>query len=92
MRIAIVQPDELTSFASFLESQCEDIKSQKIRTATAFSSLGNDWRDANYHQFDKTFQEALKALDSFFQTSDEFASFLRKKAQKANDYLSRGGY
>ncbi len=85
----IVDPDEQRAFASFLDSLVASLSEKRGNTAHAFERLRQTWKDARYSEFEKNFAAASADLDQFLAAAKAYADFLRRKAQKADDYLRR---
>lgn len=54
-----------------------------------FTSLGSTWRDQEHQKFAHEYQQTMKVIQKFLQTSDQHIPFLKRKAQRARDYLNQ---
>jgi len=84
---AIVDPDELRRFASFLDSIAESIRNKRTVVGSSFGSLKEVWRDQKYAQFERVFSETTTQLDRFLRDAANYAQYLRKKAAIVDRYL-----
>lgn len=87
MSQAIVDPDEVRRFAAKLQEMAAYLQNRKNHVKSSFSDLHDVWRDQKYSQFDRIFSEAATRLDQFLRYSEMYADYLKKKAQKADQYL-----
>lgn len=83
----IVNPDELRRFAVYLNDLREQLQHRRFSTEHAFEQLRQNWRDAKYDAFARTFQETCRDLNQFLTALDTYAEFLRRKAALADRYL-----
>jgi len=86
---AIVDPDEVRRFASFLESMAESLKTKKHGVSSRFNELKDVWRDEKYGQFQRVFTETSAKLDQFLQHAEIYGHYLKVKAQKVDKYLEQ---
>ena len=86
MAMAIVDPEELLSFANTLEQYLTDIEERTGMLSGAFERLGETWRDEKRASFEDTYHHLLNALNAFKENSSEQIPYLRAMAEKINDY------
>lgn len=84
---AIVDPRELRSFAAVLTSTVGELRGRKSQVTHSFGDLHSHWRDKKYSEFDRLFTETMGRLEVFLNRSEEYTRYLRKKAEKAEQYL-----
>lgn len=89
MAKAIVDPDELRRFAQELKKFNGEIQNSMSSLQARFSGLGDTWQDHEQAKFAQDFQETMKVLRRFIETSDHQAPFLLRKAQRIEDYLNQ---
>jgi len=84
---AIVDPAELRNFAATLKRFTGDLKSDTSNLKAQFNRLGDTWRDQEHARFAREFEQTMRVLDHFIQTSEQHIPFLLRKAQRAEEYL-----
>lgn len=84
---AIVDPAELRNFAATLKRFTGDLKSDTTNLKAQFNRLGDTWRDLEHAKFAREFEQTMRVLDHFIQTSEQHIPFLLRKAQRAEEYL-----
>ena len=85
----IASPEEMRSFASTLERVLQDLRQAKSSTSQQYEDLRESWRDQQYKQFARSFEDLDRDLDSFLRDAAAYAHYLRLKAARADDYLRR---
>lgn len=86
MSMAIVDPEELLSFAAMLDQYLRDIEEKTGMLSGSFERLGETWRDEKRASFEETYHQLLGALSAFSQNSAEQIPYLRSLAEKIKDY------
>lgn len=86
---AIVNPSELRQFASSLKQFNTELSSSTARLEAQFRRLGDTWRDQEHARFAQEFEQTVRVIRRFMQISDDQIPFLLRKAQAAEEYLSR---
>jgi len=84
---AIVDPAELRNFAATLKRFTNDLKSSTSNLKAQFNRLGDTWRDQEHAKFAQEFEQTMRVMDRFIQTSEQHIPFLLRKAQRAEEYL-----
>lgn len=85
---AIVNPDELESFARNLKTFNTQLRDGMARLQGQFGQLGDTWRDQEHAKFAQEFQQTMRVLNHFMQSADQQIPFLQKKARIIRDYLN----
>lgn len=85
----IVDPDEQRKFASFLHQLVAQLKERSRALQSTKGALGEVWKDANFNEFEKSFDATIIKLDRFFFEADSYCAYLRKKADLGDRYLRR---
>ena len=85
----IVDPAEMRRFANAVDRLREKLQAKRANVMRKHESLKETWKDAKYQSFDKVFTNTLEDLDQFIKKTAEYSAYLRKKAAKAEKYLSR---
>ncbi|MEM1443290.1 MAG: WXG100 family type VII secretion target [Verrucomicrobiota bacterium] len=89
MSKAIVDPEELRRFAQELKKFNGEIQNSMSSLQARFSALGDTWQDHEHAKFAQDFQETIKTLRRFVESSEQQAPFLLRKAQRIEDYLNQ---
>lgn len=89
MAKAIVDPDELRRFAQELKKFNGEVQSSVSSLQARFSALGDTWQDHEQAKFAQDFQETMKTLRRFIESSEQQTPFLLRKAQRIEDYLNQ---
>jgi uncharacterized protein YukE len=87
MAQAIVDPDELLTFASDLFASAHRSRITCAVASAEFSRLGEVWRDDNHRTFADSFQASISRMQRFADDAEDYADFLRRKARLAEEYL-----
>jgi uncharacterized protein YukE len=86
---AVVNPEELERFAQNLAQFNAQMRDSMSSLQGQFSALGDTWRDQEQVKFAQEFQQTMRVLHQFIRVADDHIPFLRRKAQKARDYLNQ---
>jgi nitrate/nitrite-specific signal transduction histidine kinase len=84
---AIVDPRELRSFAAILSETVGQVRANRSQVVHSFTDLHGHWRDKKYSEFERMFNETMARLEDFANRSESYVKYLRKKAEKAEQYL-----
>ena len=87
MAQAIVDPDELREFASNLRHYNELIAEATTNMQSQFAKLGETWRDQEQVKFANEFEQTLRVIRQFHETSEEHIPLLLRKAEDVDKYL-----
>ena len=86
---AIVNPEELETFARMLQQFNSDLNDSTRRLGGQFARLGETWRDQNHQKFAAEFEQTVRNLQHFMRAADEEIPQVRSQATAIRDYLSR---
>jgi len=89
MAKAMVDPEELRRFAEELKRFNGDLQNSMSSLHARFAALGDTWQDQEQAKFAQEFQETMKVLRRFLETSTHQGPFLLRKAQRIEDYLKQ---
>jgi uncharacterized protein YukE len=89
MARAMVEPEELRRFAEELKRFNGDLQNSMSSLQARFSALGDTWQDQEQMKFAQEFQETMKVLRRFLETSAHQGPFLMRKAQRIEEYLKQ---
>jgi len=89
MAKADVDPAELQRFARELTRFSSELESLINRLHARMQGLQQSWRDQEQRKFEEEFNQTIKALSRFMESSNKHAAFLVKKAKHIEDYLQQ---
>jgi WXG100 family type VII secretion target len=89
MSKAIVDPNELRRFAEELKRFNGDLQNSLSSLQARFAALGDTWQDQEHVKFAQEFQETMKMLRRFMESSTHQGPFLLRKAQRIEEYLNQ---
>lgn len=84
---AVVDPDELRQFARKLKKFNTELRDRLASLNADMSSLSATWRDQEHKRFAEQFDQHLKMISRFLETSDRHIPYLARKADQIDDYL-----
>jgi uncharacterized protein YukE len=84
---AVVDPDELREFARALRKFNQDVRDRVSRLNQQLSALGTSWRDQEQKRFVQQYDEHVKMLGRFLETSERHVPYLLRKADQIDEYL-----
>lgn len=84
---AVVDPDELRQFASKLKKFNHDLREHLGSLNRDMAALSATWRDQEHKRFAEEFDEHLKMIGRFLETSDRHVPYLVRKAEQIDEYL-----
>ena len=87
MAQAIVDPDDLREFASNLKHYNELIAEATATMQSQFAKLGETWRDQEQAKFANDFEQTIRVIRQFYETSEEHIPLLLRKAEDVDKYL-----
>ena len=85
----IVDPEQLRVFARRLLDEVRVLRERQATLEGQRDTLEGVWRDKRYEEFEKAYLPAIQRLDRFCRQSEDYAAYLRKKADAADRYLRR---
>jgi uncharacterized protein YukE len=89
MAKAVVDPEELRRFAQDLKRFNDNIQQQMKVLQGRMSTLGQSWRDQEHTKFREEFEETMRVLARFTESSDRHIPFLLRKAERIDEYLQQ---
>ena len=84
---AVVDPEELRRFAQRLKKFNSELQNQSTLLANQLTSLGATWRDQEHKKFVLQYDEHVKIIGRFLETSDRHVPYLLRKADQIDEYL-----
>lgn len=89
MSKVVGNPEELERFAGNLKQFNTQLRESMSRLQGQFAQLGDTWHDQEHQKFAQEFEQTMRLLHNFVQTTDAHIPFLQRKAQKLYDFLSQ---
>lgn len=89
MSQAIVDPAELRRFAHQLNNFAADLEERLATLASQLHSLNATWRDQEHEKFADEFEQQLKLIARLLESSNQYAPFLLRKAERIEEYLQQ---
>lgn len=86
---AIIDPEELRRFARNLKQFNNELSHQMSLLHAQLLSLGNTWRDQEHEKFTAEFEQTLKVMNRFTESTNQHIPFLLRKADKVDEYLNQ---
>ena len=87
MSQAVVNPEELRQFALSLKNFSHHLRERAVSLANQMSALNATWRDQEQKKFADQFDENMKVLLRFMETTDQHVPYLLRKASHVEEYL-----
>jgi len=89
MAKAIVDPAELRRFAATLKHFNNELQTQMAALRGQLNGLGQTWRDQEHQKFVEEFDQTMKVISRFVDTTNEHIPFLLRKAERVEEYLQQ---
>ena len=83
----IADPDDLKRFARELKTFNTGLGDAMTQLQGQFVRLGDTWRDQEHQKFGQEFEQTMRVLNHFMQSSEQQVPLLQGKARKLRDYL-----
>ena len=84
---AVVDPDELRQFARALKKFNDDLRDRTSRMNNQLNALAATWRDQEHKKFSQQYEEHVKLIGRFLETSEQHVPYLMRKADQVDEYL-----
>ena len=89
MAKAHVDPAELRRFARDLSRFSSELEALMSGLHSRLLGLEKTWQDQEQRKFATEFEQTMKTLSRFLDSSGRYVSFLAKKAHHIEDYLQQ---
>lgn len=89
MAKANVDPAELRRFARDLKKFTTELQGLTTGLAARLRNLERAWQDQEQRKFSEDFEQTIKTLSRFVTSSDEYITYLGKKASHIEEYLQQ---
>ena len=86
---AVGDPGELRRFASSLKRFTGDLQANLAGIHGQLLSLSDSWRDQEHDRFRAEFEQTISVLERFGEVSAEHVTFLLRKAERLEEYLTQ---
>lgn len=86
---AVADPEDLERFARELKQFNGQLRDSMSRLQGQFGRLGDTWRDQEHQKFAQEFEQTMRVLNRFMQSSEQQIPFLLRKAQRLRAYLNQ---
>ena len=84
---AVVDPDELRECARALKKFNGVLQERMARLNNQLAALGTSWRDQEHKKFCQQYEEHMKMMVRFLETSERHIPYLMRKADQVDEYL-----
>lgn len=84
---AVVDPDEMREFARALKKFNDDLRDRTSRMNNQLNALSATWRDQEHKKFSQQYEEHVKLIGRFLETSEQHVPYLMRKADQVDEYL-----
>ena len=89
MAKAHVDPAELRRFARDLSRFSGELQALLSGLQSRLRSLEKTWRDQEQRKFVEEFEQTMKTLGRFLESTDQHVAFLQKRAGHIEEYLQQ---
>ncbi|MEX0643335.1 MAG: WXG100 family type VII secretion target [Pirellulales bacterium] len=89
MSQAIVDPIELRRFAQNLKKFNQELEERMTALRAQLNALGATWRDQEHKKFVEDFEQHMKVIGKYVETTNEHAPYLMRKAERIEEYLQQ---
>ncbi len=89
MSQAIVDPNDLRRFAANLRKFNGELEERMTALAAQLHALSASWRDQEHKKFVEDFEQQMKAISRYVESTNEHAPFLVRKAERIEEYLQQ---
>jgi len=86
---AIANPEDLERFTHNLKAFNAQLHDSMSRLQGQFTRLGETWRDQEHQKFAQEFEQTMRVLHHFMNSSNQQIPFLLRKAQRLREYLNQ---
>ena len=89
MATAHVDPSELRRFARDLARFSRELQALMSGLHASLRGLEKTWRDQEQRKFTEEFEQTMKTLGRFLESTEQHIAFLQKRASHIEDYLQQ---
>jgi uncharacterized protein YukE len=87
MAKAVADPEELRRFAQLLKAFNANVAQAMQQVQGNANALGQTWRDQEHVKFQQEFEQTMRQLQRFIESSEEQVPLLLRKAERLEAYL-----
>jgi uncharacterized protein YukE len=89
MSQAIVDPGEMRRFVQHLRQFSGEMLAQMQSIQRQLVSLGTTWRDQEHQKFLEEFEQQMRTMARFVDSTNEYVPYLLRKAERIEEYLQQ---
>ncbi|RMF76386.1 MAG: WXG100 family type VII secretion target [Planctomycetota bacterium] len=89
MAKAHVDPAELRKFARELNRTGQDVQTLMMNLHAKLRELQKTWRDQQQQRFAEEFEQTIKTLRKFLESSERHVAYLQQRAGHIEEYLQQ---
>ncbi len=89
MSQAIVDPAEMRRFVQHLKHFSGEMLTQMQSVQRQLGALGSTWRDQEHQRFVEEFEQQMRMLSRFVESTNQYVPFLLRKAERIEEYLQQ---
>ncbi|HOO17235.1 MAG: WXG100 family type VII secretion target, partial [Phycisphaerae bacterium] len=89
MAKAHVDPTELRRFARDLTKFSQELRTLMGGLNASLRNLEKTWRDQEQRKFTEEFEQTMKTLGRFLESTERHVSFLQQRAGHIEEYLQQ---
>lgn len=89
MAQVVIEPEQVKRFADELQRFSNELQNRLSSLQANFAALGESWQDQEHAKFSEEFKETVKTLKKFVELSNQHVPYLRRKAQRIEEYLKQ---
>ena len=86
---AVVDPGEIRRFVQHLKHFNGEMLTQMQSAQRQLISLGATWRDQEHQKFVEEFEQQLRTLNKFVESTNQYVPYLLRKAERIEEYLQQ---
>ncbi|GIX00907.1 MAG: hypothetical protein KatS3mg111_4239 [Pirellulaceae bacterium] len=86
---AIVDPEQLRTFAMLLRRYSQQVREATAAVVQAEARLAESWRDQEHRKFAEEFAAQLTTVNKLLESTDRHVPYLLKKAEIIDQYLQK---
>lgn len=89
MSQAIVDPGDLRHFVQHLKRFSGEMVTQMQGIQRQLNNLSNTWRDQEHRKFTEEFEQQMRTMARFVESTNEYIPYLMRKVEKIEEYLQQ---
>ena len=89
MSQAIVDPGDLRHFVQHLKHFNSEMITQMQGIQRQLNGLSNSWRDQEHRKFVEEFEQQMRTMARFVESTNEYIPYLLRKVERIEEYLQQ---